>query len=98
MAERKRRNKILRTLSEKLKHNFYKNMIGKKFKVLFEHKVTDGKMNGFTSNYIKMESDFDENIVNKLQEVEITGITENGICTGAFTDTNKSVELLTTLD
>jgi hypothetical protein len=57
-----------------------------------------GKMNGFTSNYIKMESDFDENIVNKLQEVEITGITENGICTGAFTDTNKSVELLTTLD
>ncbi|MEJ2505227.1 MAG: tRNA (N(6)-L-threonylcarbamoyladenosine(37)-C(2))-methylthiotransferase MtaB [Ignavibacteriaceae bacterium] len=98
VAERKRRNKILRTLSEKLKHNFYKNMIGKKFKVLFEHKVTDGKMNGFTSNYIKMESDFDENIVNKLQEVEITGITENGICKGAFTDTNKSVELLTTLD
>jgi hypothetical protein len=45
-----------------------------------------------------MESDFDENIVNKLQEVEITGITENGICKGAFTDTNKSVELLTTLD
>lgn len=98
VAERKRRNKILRTLSEKLKYNFYKNMIGKKSKVLFEHEITDGKMRGFTSNYVKVENDFDETMVNKLQQVEITGITENGLCTGTFTDTNKSVELLTTLN
>lgn len=98
VTERKRRNKILRTLSEKLKYSFYKNMIGKKSKVLFEQEITDGKMKGFTSNYIKVENDFDETMVNKLQKVKITGITENGFCTGDFIDTNKSVELLTTLD
>ena len=98
VAERKRRNKILRTLSEKLKHRFYGDMIGKKSKVLFEHEIENGKMKGFTSNYVRIENDFDETAVNNLREVEITAITENGLCTGVLTDTNKSVELLTTLD
>ena len=98
VAERKRRNKILRTLSEKLKHRFYGDMIGKKLEVLCEHEIENGKMKGFTSNYVRIENDFDETAVNNSREVEITAITENGLCTGVLTDTNKSVELLTTLD
>jgi len=97
VSERKRRNKILRSLSEKLKHNFYKNMIGEKSKVLFENEIADGKMKGFTSNYIRVEKHFEESAINKLSEIEITGITENGLCTGSFTDTKNSVELMSSL-
>ena len=97
VAERKRRNKILRTLSDKLKHKFYNEMIGKKSRVLFEHEITDGKMKGFTSNYVRVEKSFNEAAVNRLSEIAITGITESGLCTGSFTDTKNSVELLSAI-
>ena len=98
IAERKRRNKILRTLSEKLKRRFYEKMIGKTSKVLFEHEIEDGKMKGFTSNYVRVENDYNKAIVNKLKEVRINSVTENSLCTGVFTDTKNTVELLATLE
>jgi threonylcarbamoyladenosine tRNA methylthiotransferase MtaB len=98
ITERKRRNRILRNLSEKLKHKFYKNMIGKKSKVLFEHEIENGKMKGFTSNYLRVENDFNEASVNKLREIEISGISDNGLYTGVLTDIKNTVELITTLE
>lgn len=90
--ERKRRSSILRILSEKKRHDFYRSMIGKKLKVLFEAEGKDGKMKGFSSNYVKIISDAKNEFINKLTEINITGL-ENSSCIGNLVATNNSVEL-----
>lgn len=90
--ERKRRSNILRILSEKKRNEFYRSMIGKKLEVLFETEDRDGKMKGFSSNYVKIVSDVKSDFINRLTEVNITGL-ENGSCTGKLVATNNSVEL-----
>jgi len=94
MKERKRRNKILRILSEKKKHSFYESMIGKNSTILFEDEVIDGIMKGFTSNYIRIVNDYDESVINKLEEIEITGLTPDGLCTGKLMDTKYSIDIV----
>jgi threonylcarbamoyladenosine tRNA methylthiotransferase MtaB len=94
MKERKRRNKILRILSEKKKHSFYESMIGKNSTILFEDEVVDGIMKGFTSNYIRIVNDYDESVINKLEEIEITGLTPDGLCTGRMMDTKYSIDIV----
>ena len=90
--ERKRRSNILRILSEKKRQEFYRSMIGKNVEVLFETGNQDGKMKGFSSNYVKIISDVKSEFINKLTEIKITGL-ENGICAGELMATNNSVEL-----
>ena len=90
--ERKRRSNILRILSEKKRHEFYRSMIGKKLEVLFEAEDKDGKMKGFSSNYVKIISDAKSEFINNLTEINITGL-ENGNCIGNLVATNNSVEL-----
>jgi len=94
LTERKRRNKILRILSEKKKHQFYLQMLGKDLDVLFEDELVDNKMKGFTSNYVRVINDYDQSFINKLTSVNLTGITEEGICTGNILDTKNSIELI----
>ena len=94
MAERKRRNKILRILSDKKKHQFYEQMLGKDLEVLFEDELVDNKMKGFTSNYVRVINDYDPSFVNNLTVVNLTGITEKGICKGNILDTKNSIELI----
>ena len=67
-------------------------MIGKKLEVLFEAEDRDGKMKGFSSNYVKIVSEIKSDYINRLTEVNITGL-ENGSCTGKLVETNNSVEL-----
>jgi threonylcarbamoyladenosine tRNA methylthiotransferase MtaB len=90
--ERKRRSNILRILSEKKRQEFYRSMIGKKLEVLFEAENKDGKMKGFSSNYVKIVSDVKNEIINSFTEINITGL-ENSSCTGNLVATNNSVEL-----
>jgi threonylcarbamoyladenosine tRNA methylthiotransferase MtaB len=94
ITERKRRNKILRILSEKKKHQFYEQMLGKNLEVLFEDELVDNKMKGFTSNYVRVINDYDQSFINKLTSVNLTGITEEGICTANILDTKNSIELI----
>ena len=54
MGVRKQRNKMLRILSTKKKHSFYIQYEGTSRKVLLEHSKEEGKLNGFTDNYIKI--------------------------------------------
>jgi threonylcarbamoyladenosine tRNA methylthiotransferase MtaB len=74
ITERKRRNNILRILSEKKKKLFYSEMIGTPQQVLFEHSNLNGTMQGFTSNYIKIKANFDAHLTNKLIKIKITDI------------------------
>ncbi len=90
--ERKRRSSILRILSEKKRHDFYRSMIGEKLEVLFEAEDKDGKMKGFSSNYVRIISDAKSEFINNLTEINITGL-ENSSCIGNLVATNNSVEL-----
>jgi threonylcarbamoyladenosine tRNA methylthiotransferase MtaB len=79
VAERKRRNNLLRILSERKRIEFYRKMIGKELTVLFEEENHNGFMQGWSSNYVRVKSLYNESLINKLTKVKINGI-EEGIC------------------
>ena len=68
ISERKRRNKMLRILSEKKKMAFYQTQLGKVLPVLWEHEEKNGMMYGFT----------DEKSVNKVERVKLEKISKEG--------------------
>lgn len=78
--ERKKRNNMLRILSEKKKHEFFQKMIGKEFIALFEHEEREGEMRGFTSNYVRIKAPFNSELINKFVRVKIKEVGDN-ICT-----------------
>ena len=69
--ERKRRNKMLTILSEKKKRNFYQSQSGKEVKVLFENENHDENMSGFTGNYIKVSTPFNNNFTNQMVQLKL---------------------------
>lgn len=71
---RRERNKKLRILSDKLKRKFYEEHLGKVYDVLFEHEDDNGFMNGYTSNYIRVRTKFDENLVGKISKFQLEKI------------------------
>lgn len=78
IPERKRRNKMLRILSEKKKMAFYQNQLGKTLPVLWEHENKDGKMFGFTENYVRVQKDFDQASVNQIEFLKLEKIEADG--------------------
>jgi len=62
---RRARNKRLRILSDKLKRQFYLDHVSKIYPVLFEHENENGFMSGYTSNYIRVRTKYDESAVGK---------------------------------
>lgn len=78
IAERKKRNKMLRILSEKKKMEFYRTQIGKTLPVLWEHENRNGKMYGFTENYVRVQKPFEQNSVNQIELLTLGEILEDG--------------------
>lgn len=78
ISERKKRNKMLRILSEKKKMAFYQTQLGKTLPVLWEHENKDGKMFGFTENYVRVQKDFDEKSVNTIEFLKLDIIEADG--------------------
>ncbi len=78
IPERKRRNKMLRILSEKKKMAFYQTQLGKTLPVLWEHENKDGKMFGFTENYVRVQKDFDPSSVNQIEVLKLEKIEADG--------------------
>ena len=78
MKERKKRSKMLRTLSEKKKRYFYEQNLGKVAEVLFEDDVNNGLMHGFTSNYVRVVAKYDPLLINEIKTVELSHIDESG--------------------
>lgn len=94
VQERKRRNNILRILSEKKRMKFYSDMIGTKQNVIFENTVRNGLMHGLTSNYIKVQTEYNDALAGQICPTILTG--SNGeICTGEIISIKKSVDLIT---
>lgn len=71
MQDRRRRNEMLRILSEKKRRYFYDQHIGQKRSVLLETNKIGEQMVGFTDNYIKVALDYDENLVNTVARVKL---------------------------
>ncbi|WP_435523394.1 tRNA (N(6)-L-threonylcarbamoyladenosine(37)-C(2))-methylthiotransferase MtaB [Chryseobacterium indoltheticum] len=78
IPERKKRNKMLRILSEKKKMAFYQTQLGKTLPVLWEHENKDGKMYGFTENYVRVQKDFDQASVNQIEFLNLEKILSDG--------------------
>ena len=72
ISERKRRNKMLRILSEKKRNCFYEKYIGNEFDVLFEEENKKNEIYGFTDNYIRVSVPFDSSLINSVSKVRLT--------------------------
>jgi threonylcarbamoyladenosine tRNA methylthiotransferase MtaB len=83
IAERKRRNKMLRVLSAKKLRAFYEKFIGTQQEVIFEHENKEGFMFGFTKNYLKVKHPYNVDLVNKTIDIAISGFDESGHLTAA---------------
>jgi len=90
LSERKRRSKMLRILSDKKKNYFYNQMINKNLDVLFESNDDAGIIKGFSSNYVRVQNKYDENLENKVCRVTVENIL-NGLATGKIKEMKNSV-------
>ena len=91
--ERRKRNNMLRIMSEKKRYKFYKEMIGKELDVLFETENSNDKIKGFASNYVRVSLDYNPNLVNQVVTISIDDIIDN-CCSGTIKGTKNSIELI----
>jgi len=91
--ERRKRNNMLRILSEKKKLAFYNEMINKEAEVLFEAENDNGLTKGFTSNYIKVSHQYNPDLINQISKVTITKV-EGDICLCESKETKKAIDLI----
>ena len=86
LAERKRRNKMLGTLSEKKLRAHYEKHLGQTRPVLLEKSRTEGVLHGFTDNYVKVSFPAEEAWVNHLVELKLTTVGEAGYVVGELAE------------
>jgi threonylcarbamoyladenosine tRNA methylthiotransferase MtaB len=68
---RLKRNHILRALSQEKKQLFYEQQRGFTRRVLFESADKDGMMEGFTDNYVKVKTAFDQGRCGNITDVAL---------------------------
>jgi threonylcarbamoyladenosine tRNA methylthiotransferase MtaB len=78
-AERKKRSKMLRSLSAKKRRAFYTTQLGTVRTVLFEGENKKGYIHGFTENYVKVKTPWDPGLVNTVHPIRLEGIDADGL-------------------
>ncbi|MHA8064700.1 tRNA (N(6)-L-threonylcarbamoyladenosine(37)-C(2))-methylthiotransferase MtaB [Aquirufa aurantiipilula] len=73
------RSKMLHILSDKKRRAFYETQMGRKGKVLFEEASTDGFMEGFSENYVRVRVPYDPLLINTIQPVRYKSLDEEGL-------------------
>ncbi|HET6556935.1 MAG TPA: tRNA (N(6)-L-threonylcarbamoyladenosine(37)-C(2))-methylthiotransferase MtaB [Prolixibacteraceae bacterium] len=76
--ERKQRTQRLIALSERKTAYFYTQNLGTVRKVLFEEQKDKKTISGFTDNYIKVETDYRDDLENKIVTVKLEHMLPNG--------------------
>src|SRR5680860_85748 len=71
MNKRRKRNEILRSVSDQKKRKFYQDHIGEIRPVLLEPGKKSGQLSGWTDNYIRLNADENDESVNTIKDVEI---------------------------
>ncbi len=74
--DKNHRSKKMHELSEIKLMNFYKKNIGTSAKVLWEKENLKGFMYGFTENYIKVKTHYNDKLVNSVTEVVLNDLDE----------------------
>ncbi len=88
LKTRNDRTTQLRSLSEKKKRAFYESQLGKTRTVLFESELRDGKMQGYTDNYIRVVAPYDPLYIDTLVPFLLEEINSDFLMEGVF-DTVK---------
>jgi threonylcarbamoyladenosine tRNA methylthiotransferase MtaB len=78
IQERKRRNKMLRILSEKKKRAFYETQLGKERPILFEGENRKGFMYGYTDNYIRIKTYWNPELALQTKTFCLSSISDDG--------------------
>ena len=76
---RTERTTQLRGLSEKKKRYFYEQHAGFETNVLFEDDVTDGRVEGYTPNYIRVAAKYDPLLVGEVRPLRLTQVNTLGL-------------------
>ena len=77
--DRAKRSKMLHILSDKKRRAFYEQNIGKDATVLFETERDGDVMYGFTENYVKVKTAYDEALANQIVNVKLSEVDRDGI-------------------
>lgn len=72
MHTRRLRSKELHDISERKHATFVESQMGKQRSVLWESNMHDGKMHGWTDNYIRIARPFDQKHINNITDETIT--------------------------
>jgi len=75
--ERRYRAQRLIQLSEQKQHAFYQRNIGNTETVLFENERAKGIMQGWTANYIKVETNYHPKLINQFRKVKLVALNGN---------------------
>ncbi len=84
MAIRRERNQRLRILSDKKKRQFYEQHVQQTRPVLFEESKSEGRMTGFTDNYIKIDLAQHSEFINTIHEVSLHEVNDQLQMSGAL--------------
>ncbi len=85
--ERKHRTQRLISLSERKTEHFYSQHLGTIHEVLFEEQKDKKSLSGFTDNYIRVETPYNENLENHIVQVKLENLLPNGNVWGSIIGT-----------
>ena len=75
---RSKRSKLLRSLSVKMRRNFYETNLGTKQKILFESENKNGYIYGFSENYVRVKTPWRKGLVDNIFEYKLSKIDGDG--------------------
>jgi len=81
---RRDRNAQLRNLSALKKREFYRRFVGVEMEVLIEKSQEEGFLTGFTANYLKVQIEGQDDLVNSIQKVKLESLLPNGSMKGSL--------------
>ena len=82
LRTRNERSKMLHILSDKKRRFFYEQQLNNTFPVLWEAENDGNTMFGFTSNYVRVKTQYDPSLVNEITEIELSEIDEDMVVKG----------------
>ena len=91
METRRKRNEMLRILSEKKKRFFYNQFLGRYRSVLFEVSKDKNMMTGFTDNYVKIETPLRPEMINQIASVQLMNINDLGLVDAMIADVPEAI-------
>lgn len=75
MHTRRERSEVMHQISDRKRHEFIQNQFGKTRPVLWESTPHDGKLQGWTDNYIRLQTDANSALINTITSMTINELT-----------------------